>query len=347
MVLNEYERPLDLEDRAERPPRDGEAVLAVEAAALCGSDVHVAHGEYARPAGRFAGLAPPLVLGHQIAGRVVALGPNATDVEIGERCVVYCYLHCGSCRRCLEGRQNLCDEVAARIGFEVEGGFAELVTVPERNLFRVPLSLDISRACVLPDAIATSYHAVTRVAKVQPGERVATIGVGAVGLYAVRAAALRGARVVAIDRAADERLEWARAFGASETMTVEEGISPREAVIDAVRAALGGEADVVLDFVGNPDSLAAAAALARRRGRVVLVGVSADARVPLAGYAEKRIELRTSLASTPADLIEVIALAERGLVEPIVHESLSFSELNEGLARLARGEIVGRLVAVP
>jgi propanol-preferring alcohol dehydrogenase len=347
MVLNDYERPLEFESRPERPPGNDEAVLSVEAAALCGSDLHVTRGDYARPGGRFAGLAPPLVLGHQIAGRVVAVGSNATDVEVGERRIVYCYLHCGSCRRCLEGRQNLCEEVTARIGFEVEGGFADYVTVPLRNLFPAPRGLDASQACVLPDAVATSYHAVTRVADVRPGAGVVVIGAGALGLYAVRAAVLRGARVVAVDRVADERLEWARKFGAVDTVAVEGGVSSRAEVVKRVLAPLSDHADIVLDFVGRSETFDAAAALARIRGRVVVIGVTTEARIPVARYAEKLIELRTSLASTPTDLLEVIALAERGLVEPIVHESLSLTEVNEGLARLARGEIVGRLVAVP
>jgi propanol-preferring alcohol dehydrogenase len=346
MVLNRYGAPLKLERRAERSPRAGEALLRVEAAALCGSDVHVAHGEYARPAGRFAGLAPPLVLGHQIAGSVVGVGPGCELAE-GERCVVYCYLHCGACRRCLEGRQNVCQRVARRIGFEEEGGFAELVTVPQRNLFRAPAGMDAARASVLPDAVATSYHAVVRVARVAPGERVAVFGVGAVGLYAARAAALRSARVVAVDRVDDERLELARSFGAAQTLAVERDITPDAATVDAIAGALDGSADAVLDFVGGTSTLATAAAVARPGARVVAIGIIDGARIPLAPFAEKGIRLRTSLASTPSDLLEVIALAERGLVEPVVHDHLPLEDLNHGIERLARGEVVGRLVAVP
>jgi alcohol dehydrogenase, propanol-preferring len=345
MVLNRYGHPLELEHRAERTPGPGEVLLEVEAAALCGSDVHAARGGYERPGGRFAGLAPPLVLGHQIAGRVVEQG-RGHAVARSDRCLVYCYLYCGRCRRCLNGRQNVCQTVSERIGFEVEGGFAEYVTVPERNLFPAPAALDAVHASVLPDAVATSYHAVIR-ADVRPGERVAVLGVGALGLYAVRIAALRGAHVVAADRVDDERLAWARRFGAANALAFEAGISPEPAVLRRLKEGLGGEADAVLDFVGAGETLAAVPLIARRGARAVLVGVTAQGRIPLAGFAEKGIELRTSLASTPADLLDVIALADEGLVEPLVDERLALGELNVGLDRLARGEVVGRLVALP
>ena len=103
----------------------------------------------------------------------------------------------------------------------------------------------------------------------------------------------------------------------------------------------------MLDFVGAGETLAAVPLIARRGARAVLVGVTAQGRIPLAGFAEKGIELRTSLASTPADLLDVIALADEGLVEPLVDERLALGELNVGLDRLARGEVVGRLVALP
>lgn len=343
MVLSEYGQPLELGERAQRPPGPGQTQIRVDAAALCGSDIHAQHGGYEQPGGRFAGLQPPLVLGHQIAGRVearAAAGPPA----VGERCVVFCYRFCGACRRCLEGRQNLCQEVAQRIGFETEGGFAEYVTVDDHNVFPAPDGLDPAQVSVLPDAVATSYHAIRR-GGIRAGELVAILGVGALGLYAVRIAALRGARVVAVDRVDDERLRIARRFGAEHALAWDR--PPGDGLAERIRDLAGAEPDAVVDLVGSTDTLAAVPALVRRGGRAVVVGVAGRGRLALAPFAARGVDVTTSLASTPSDLLDVLALAEAGRIEPVVAQRLPLEKLNAGMERLARGEVVGRLVVIP
>jgi propanol-preferring alcohol dehydrogenase len=341
MVLTDYGQPLVLQEQDEGPVERGEVRIRVEAAALCGSDLHAQHGLYDQPAGRFPGVSLPLVLGHQIAGRIVSAGDQARTV------VVYCYLYCGTCRRCLEGRQNLCERTPERIGFEVPGGFADYVTVPERNVFPAPAGLTAAQASVLPDAVTTSFHAVVRRGRVAPGERVAVFGVGALGLYAIRFASLAGGRVVAVDRSTDERLRWAQRFGAAEALAAPNGIEPDGDVPERLVDALGGPPDVVFDFVALPQTLDAATEVVRPDGRIVVVGVGGRGRLRLRRCAEKRITVCTSLASTPADLIDVLALAERGMVEPIVADSVALEDVNEALQRLAAGRVIGRLVAVP
>jgi propanol-preferring alcohol dehydrogenase len=333
MVLRTYGEPLEAVDAEVRSPEPGETLIRVDAAALCASDLHAQRGGFAQAQGRFPALVPPVVLGHQIAGAVVARPSRAGDIEIGDRCVVYCYHFCGACRRCVSGRQNVCERIARRIGFEAPGGFAEYVTVPDRNVVRIPDGLGAAEASVLPDAVATSHHAVGR-ARIAPGDAVAVIGAGALGLYAVRLAALRGARVVAVDRVDDRRLELARAFGAEAT-----GLG--------LGAVSEHEPDVVLDFVGTTETLAAAARAVREGGRIVLVGVTGGAAPPLATCAARGVDLRTSLASTPADLLDVLALAEQGCIEPVVADRIALADVNAGMERLARGDVVGRLVVTP
>jgi len=333
MVLRRYGEPLVAVDAEVPTPEPGETLIRVDAAAICASDVHAQRGGFAQAQGRFPALVPPIVLGHQIAGTVAARPSRQGDIEIGDRCVVYCYHFCGACRRCLRGRQNVCERIARRIGFESPGGFAEYVTVPDRNVVRLAPGLDTAEASVLPDAVATSHHAVGRAA-ITPGDAVGVIGVGALGLYAVRLAALRGARVVAIDRIDDERLDRARVFGA-------------EAAGRDLRALEEHAPDVVLDFVGTTETLAGAAQAVREGGRIVLVGVAGGATVPSALCAQRGIDVRTSLASTPADLLEVLALAEQRQVEPVVADRIALEDVNEGMERLARGGVVGRLVVTP
>jgi propanol-preferring alcohol dehydrogenase len=347
MVLPHYGRQIDPVELDVRPPKGREVLIEVEASAVCASDIYAARGGYSRPAGRFGALKPPLVLGHQIAGRVARVGPGVDDTRVGERCIVYCYLYCGRCRRCFDGRQNLCERVAQRIGFEVPGGFAEFVTVPERNLFKAPQGMSAEEASVLPDAITTSFHAVAARGRVRPQEKALVFGIGALGLYAVRFAAYRGAEVVAVDRVDDERLMWARRFGATDAFAWGAGISPTRTLIDRMRRSLDGPADVVIDLVGSDETLATSVEMLKPHGRLVLVGVAANGRVPLAPLADRKIQVITSLASTPGDLLEVIALAERGDVQPLVAGAFGLHEINEAMRRLERGDAVGRLVVVP
>jgi D-arabinose 1-dehydrogenase-like Zn-dependent alcohol dehydrogenase len=346
MVLSEYGKPLEERGVPDRAPGSNEVLIDVEAAALCASDVHAQAGGYSRATGRFPALTPPILLGHQIAGRVVECGAEVQSAMAGERCVVFCYLYCGSCLRCLSARQNLCERVAKRIGFEVEGGFAERVVVPEHNAF--PISSDVvpAEAAVLPDAVSTSYHGVVTRGGIKHGEKVLILGTGALGLYAVRLSALRGADVVAVDRADDERLEWARRFGARKTLAWRSGISP-ESFVDQLRKAVDTDVDVVVDLVGSSATLSVAAELLRPKGRLVTIGVSARGSYPAKMLAQKSIRVLGSLASTPADLLSVLDLHRRGQIQPLVSDTLSLPEVNDGLEALRRGSVVGRLVVVP
>jgi propanol-preferring alcohol dehydrogenase len=346
MVLAEYGKSLEERQVPEPSLRAREVLIEVEAAALCASDVHAQAGGYSRPAGRFAALAPPIVLGHQIAGRVVKCGAEVESIQFGNRCVVFCYLYCGSCFRCLSGRQNLCQTIAKRIGFEVEGGFAEHVVVPERNTFRIDSNVAPLEAAVLPDAVSTSYHGVITRGRVEHGEKVVVFGCGALGLYAVRLCALRGAEVVAVDRTNDERLEWARRFGARAGYAWESDMSS-EVLIRRLRTGLEGDADVVVDVVGSSATLAAAATVLRAKGRLVTIGVSARGNFNAAMLARKSIRVIGSLASTPSDLLSVLNLHRHGQLHPIIADTLPLSEVNQGLARLREGSVIGRLILVP
>ncbi|MEX2556644.1 MAG: zinc-binding dehydrogenase [Actinomycetota bacterium] len=342
MVLERYGSPVVRRALPVPEPGPGEVVVRIEAAALCGSDLHLQAGAFERPGGRFAGLVPPIVMGHQIAGELAAVGAEVDGLEPGTRCVVYANLFCGRCLACLAGRQNLCRTVAKRVGLEVPGGFAEYVAVPAVNAFAAP-DLDPAELSVLPDAVATAYHAVVRRAAVEPGEVVVVLGIGAIGLYVTRIAALRGAHVVAADRAADERAERAREFGASAVLSGDAGPQLVPEILDAA----GRPADAVIDVVGSGETLAAAVSLLRGGGRLVVIGLTGDRALPLDAASARELRIMGSLSSTPRDLVEVLALAERGAVEPLVAERFPLDQANEALGVLAGGDAVGRLVLVP
>lgn len=193
----------------DRPvPERGEVLLRVRAAGLCHSDLHIIFDElggYPIPA--------PLTLGHEICGEAVELGEGVTGIELGRRYAVFGPVGCGNCRWCRSGRDNLCTE-SRWIGIARDGGYAEYVTVPAQALVPVPDSVSDAAAAIATDAILTSYHALLTVARLQPGEGVAIIGVGGLGLHAVQIASAFGAVVLALD-IQERKLELARQHGAA------------------------------------------------------------------------------------------------------------------------------------
>ena len=146
-------------------------MLRVRAAGVCGTDLKLFRGKNPR-------LKLPLVLGHEFAGEVVALGPEVRQRQIGDRAVVYMYMNCGQCEPCLTGHENLCSNRRGFFGFDRDGGFAEYVVVPEANLVPVPDAVSFEEAAILGDAVATSWHAVRTQADLKPAQTLMVMGLG-------------------------------------------------------------------------------------------------------------------------------------------------------------------------
>lgn len=239
-------------------PRPNEALVAVGAAGICGSDLH----GYRRSA---AAGAPPRTPGHELAGVVLALGPDAGGWAVGQRVAVEPLVGCGRCRYCLSGDYHLCPGLE-HIGGARPGGFAELVAVPTDRLYALPDAISYDQASLL-DVFAVAVHALTRV-PVQPSERVVVIGAGAIGIAIAQAAAASGGVVAVVGRR-DAPLhiafETAGALGIN---------SAREDPVAAVQAWSDGRgAEVVFEAVGGSgDTLDLALRLAAPHGRVGAVG---------------------------------------------------------------------------
>ena len=171
MVLREYELPMLPEERSLSDPVGAEVLLRIRAAGVCGTDLKLFRGKNPR-------LKLPLVLGHEFAGEVVALGPEVHQRHIGDRVVVYMYMNCGQCEPCLTGHENLCSNRRGFFGFDRDGGFAEYVLVPEANLVPVPEAVSFEEAAILGDAVATSWHAVRTQADLKPTQTLMVMGLG-------------------------------------------------------------------------------------------------------------------------------------------------------------------------
>jgi len=318
-------------------PRDGELVIEVSRAAICGTDSSEwAHGPLlARP---------PVVLGHEFVGRVAAVGSGADGFSVGERVVSGAGISCGVCEWCRRGRTNLCAEYRT-IGLHIDGGLAEYVRSPGFVCRRVPSEVS-DEAAAVAQPLAVALHAVRR-SGLEPGQACAVIGVGGIGAFIVAAAAARGASpLIALD-VDDTRLSTARRLGAQVCTNVREG-SVSEAILEHTD---GAGAHVVIEASGAPGSPAAALAAARRGGRVVIVGLqSAPRELDLFSFTVREVDLVTTLAHVcDVDLPESLELlASSDVAGVVIDRVIRLDDLVEqGIRPLAEGSAGGKIVVAP
>jgi 2-desacetyl-2-hydroxyethyl bacteriochlorophyllide A dehydrogenase len=286
-----------------------DAIVRVEATGVCGSDLHIYHGRVV--------IEPGFTLGHEFVGTVVAAGEGVSDVAEGDR-VLGCYCSaCGKCFFCRRGDFHKCDDGRVfghgkTLG-SLQGAQAEQVLVPHANLTlrRVPEGMADDAALFAGDVMGTGWHAVDQ-AGVRPGDSVAVLGLGPVGLCAVQAARAAGAaKVIAIDTV-EERLAIAREFGAEAVHLTED--DPRAAVKGATE---GRGVDAAIDAVGHPDALELAARVTRKAGTVSAIGVYAE-RVPVhMGIVWiKALTLKTGHANVIGHVDRVLAMMAAGVLDP-------------------------------
>ncbi|HAM02807.1 MAG TPA: alcohol dehydrogenase [Acidimicrobiaceae bacterium] len=343
--LLEWKSEPVLTDVPEPSAGPGQVVVRIGGAGACHSDLHLMHDfdTGVLPWG------PPFTLGHENAGWVHELGEGVEGLELGQPVAVYGAWGCGRCQHCLVGVDTLCENPAAAPvpmgggGLGLDGGMAEYQLVPSaRFLVPLPDGLEPASAAPLTDAGLTPYHAV-RLSwpKLAPGSTAVVIGVGGLGHMAVQILkATTAARVVAVDNRA-EALQLATEYGADATFV------PHDDTGDAVRAVTGGRgADVVLDFVGAEATLALGAAIARMGGDLTVVGLAGGA-LPVSFFSVPyELSVQTSYWGSRPELVEVLDLAARKLVEPKV-TLYRLTDAMDAYKAMATGEADGRAVVVP
>ena len=332
---------------APTPEPVGEEVLVkVEVCGVCHSDVHIWDGFFDLGNGKrwemAARVSLPFSPGHEIVGRVAALGPDARGVEIGRSYVVYPWIGCGECARCAGGDELLCDNPQS-LGVRRDGGYADHVIVPNaRYLVRYD-GLPRELACTYACSGITAYSALKKVPALRPDDWLAVIGVGGVGLSAVQLAkTVFGSRVVAADIDAAKR---AHALTAGAEKAVDNG--GENAVKEMLRET-GGGAAAAIDFVGSPETVKYAIDIVRRGGQVVVVGLFGGAiTLPTMTFPSKLVTVTGSYVGTLDDLKEVIALAQAGKLAPIPVTPVPARKAGEALRDLKQGgKVVGRVVLV-
>jgi propanol-preferring alcohol dehydrogenase len=302
--------PLQLIERDNPRPGPSEVLIEVHGSGLCHSDVGRMDGTLTP----YMPKKPPIILGHEVAGVVVETGPGAVDYAVGDRVVA-------------SGTQQYCP------GRDADGGYATHCLLPLDCLLRLPDRVSFVQGAAATDAGQTSHHAVVVSGKLEPGQRVGIVGLGGLGMTGARIAVLGGAEVYGAEPR-EEAWETARRQGV------------REVVRDVTELAQF-ELDLIVDFAGFGDTTAGAVTAVGRGGRVVLVGLGrTETLIPSMPLITKSVTLRGSGGGTPSDTAAVLAHMARGELT-IEASSIGFDAIPEGLDRLARGGVVGRIVAEP
>jgi propanol-preferring alcohol dehydrogenase len=334
-LLRECKVPLSMEE-VERPrPESEEVLIQVEACGACHSDVHVADGDWTQLAGI---IKRPLILGHEIAGRIVEKGSAVRDFEIGDRVgVPWIHWSCGDCEFCREGNENLCSRQKIT-GVTVDGGYAEFVKAPASHSMKIPSGISAIEAAPLFCAALTVYRALKHAGSVN-GQRLGIFGVGGLGHFAVQLGRAFGAEVTAID-ISDEKLELARSLGAVHTLNA----SAADLVRQLRRA---GGIHVAMVTSAAKAAYDAAFHSLRPTGTLLVVGLPAEnICFPPILMTAKEIQIRASAVGTRQDLRDVLSLAAEGkvhcqvTVRPLV-------EANDVLDQLRKGKVTGRIVLTP
>jgi 2-desacetyl-2-hydroxyethyl bacteriochlorophyllide A dehydrogenase len=333
---------VSVEERPEPELIDrGDAIVRIEASGVCGSDLHIYHGRVQIEAG--------FTIGHEYVGSVVAVGEGVSRVAVGDRVLGCFQTACGECFFCRRGFYNRCEHSrtfghGATLG-SLQGTQADLALVPHANLVlrKVPDGMSAEVALFAGDVMGTGFHAVDA-SGMRPGDVVAVLGLGPVGLCAVQVARAAGAaRVFAIDTVAD-RLAVAESFGA-----VPLHLTEQDARAEVRAATEGRGVDVCIDAVGDPRALDMAARLTRNCGSIQCIGVYAErTEVHMGLVWLKALTLRGGHANVLAHIDPVLAMMSNGVLDPspLVTHHMSLDDASEAYAVYDRREAL-KIVLTP
>jgi alcohol dehydrogenase, propanol-preferring len=343
----DFGSPLRDTDLPDPSPTGHEVVVAVKAAGVCHSDLHIWEGSYDLGGGRRLmlkdrGIPLPLTMGHETAGEIISVGPNVTDRKVGEMVLVYPWIGCGVCRVCRDGYENLCMKPRC-LGVHCDGGYSDQIVVPNSK-YLLPLD-GLDPVAVAPYACSgvTTYSALKKLGSVIKEEPVLVIGAGGLGLMCVtilKAMGGKGAIVVDIDA---KRRAAALEAGA---LAAVDGSAP-DALAQVV-AALGGPGWAAIDLVGSPQTAALGFDSLAKGGKFILVGLfggSAPWSLPL--IPMKAVTIEGNYTGNLAETRELLDLVRTGAIPKIPIRTRPMSEATETLEDLKAGRIVGRVVLTP
>lgn len=312
-------------------PSSNEVLVHVRASGLCSTDTHLLNGR--QPLGNL-----PRILGHELAGDIVELGPSVQGWQVGDRVTAAVDIVCGNCKHCRTGQTQRCRNLE-RIGFERDGGHSEYVIVPVTNLVRFSENVSYEQAAILPDAVACTYHSLVGQGNLTLGQTVVILGVGGLGIHGVQIAVHAGARVIATSRR-QERLDVAEKYGAIP-------VNPeKQSLEEIVHELTSGEgADLVMDNIGNTASIAQGFKIMRPGGKFLVVAyLEENFKVASMPLFSKEFELIGCRGSKLQDLVDVVRLVEEGVIQPVIGAYFDMQEIDQAVHCLENSQMIGRIV---
>lgn len=359
-VLYAAGQPLQVEDVSIQDPRRGEVMVRVAAGGVCHSDLHVINGDLTAPL--------PVVLGHEGAGVVEKVGEGVDEFKPGDHVVLLWRASCGNCLYCLSGRPALC-ELGAGIrwsGRLADGtsrfrrgeqeirhhagvsSFCELTVLPREGLVKIDPTVPLEKAAIVGCAVMTGVGAVINTARVEPGASMVVVGCGGVGLNAIQGGALAGAeKIIAVD-VLDNKLEYARQFGATHLIN-----AARVDPIEAVKETTGGRgADYAFEVIGNVKTIAQAYQMVRRGGTLVVVGVApmgAEVAINASSIMLDEKTIRGSLYGScqpKLDAPRLLNLYKAGKLklDELISREYPLDQINDAFDALRRGEVARSII---
>ncbi len=314
-----------------------DVIVRIGGAGVCRTDLHIVEGIWRSK----VDIALPYVMGHENAGWVEAVGRGVESVRVGDAVICHPLVTSGHCLACRRG-----DDMHATDsrfpGINANGGYAEYLLSGERALIRLPQSLAPKDVAPYTDAGLTAYRAAKKASRhLLPGEYAAVIGAGGLGHIGIQVLrALCAAEIIVIDRS-PTALALAKECGAHHTVTADDGM------MDAVMALTKGHgAEAVIDFVGEGDAVAKGIAMTRNGGSYYIVGYGGRIDLPTIDMITTEKSIVGNLVGTYAELVELMALADRGLVNLATRE-YRLADANDALHDLHNGRIKGRAVLIP
>ena len=340
--------PLEVQQLETPRPKGSQVLIKVESSGVCHSDIHLWEGGYEGLEGQFLkstdrGVKYPLTPGHEIAGIVDSLGEEAEGFTKNEKVLVYPWIGEGRCPACRIGQENLCDKPRS-LGVYMDGGYADYVLVPSyRYLLKMGEEMDTDASATLSCSALTAYGAVKN-ANLKPNENVVIVGAGGLGLMAIQLVkAVMGSKIIAMDLD-DEKLNAAKKNGADNTINSKKE-DPVKAVMELTDE-MG--ADAVIDFVNASKTVETDMQFLRRRAKLVMVGLfGGELILSLVSMPTRAYRLIGSYTGTLSDMTELVSLAKRGVIKPLVSNRFKLDQATEALTMLKEVKIVGRGVINP
>ena len=342
----EPQKPLQISEVDTPKPTGVQVLVKVKAAGVCHSDLHLWEGGYDTGDGFMKvtdrGVKFPVTPGHEIAGTVTEIGDAVQGISVGDNVLVYPWIGCGVCPACRVGNENLCDAPRS-MGIFQNGGYAESVIIPHFKYLAKVKGIDLDGATSLACSGLTAYTAIKKSGATSQ-DYVVIFGAGGLGLMGVQLTrAITNANIICVD-IDDAKLQAAKDLGADHTVNSKDA----DATQKIITLCNNKGADCVIDFVNAPPTVKMGLAILRKRGTMVLVGLfGGAAEIPLVSIPLKAITIKGAYTGNYTDMLELLGLAARGVIKPVISKRYKLDEANTALEDLKARKILGRAVINP